>query len=168
MQHRKVLLAIAALAFLLAPLMAMSEAPAADFVPPKRGDKCPVCGMFVYKYPEWVAEIRFDDGSYAVFDGVKDMLKYYFDMERYNPAKSPSNAAAVYVTEYYSARIMKADELFFVVGSDVLGPMGHELIPVKGQEAAATFMKDHRGKRMLQFDEITPADIPDIADEHKQ
>lgn len=26
-------------------------------------DRCPVCGMFVYKYPKWVAQIYFSDGS---------------------------------------------------------------------------------------------------------
>jgi nitrous oxide reductase accessory protein NosL len=142
-------------------LLALHTAAAAEFVPPKRSDKCPVCGMFVYKYPAWVAEIIFDDNSYAVFDGTKDMLKYYFDMARYNPEKTRDDIAAIYVTEYYSNRIMPADDLFFVLGSDVLGPMGHEFIPVKGEPAAQTFLLEHKGNRMLRFDEITPADIPD-------
>lgn len=149
-----------ALAALTLPL-ALGTAAAAEFIPPKRTDKCPVCGMYVYKYPSWVAEIIFDDNSYAVFDGTKDMLKYYFDMARYNPKKDQDDIAAIYVTEYYSNRIMKADDLFFVLGSDVLGPMGHEFIPVKGEGAARTFLLEHTGNRMLRFDEITPADIPD-------
>lgn len=146
---------------LVALTLILSNTLAADFVPPKRGDKCPVCGMFVYKYPQWVAEIVFEDGSYAVFDGTKDMLKYYFDMARYNPTKDRSDIAAIYVTEYFSNRIMRADDLYFVLGSDVLGPMGHEFIPVSGRNPAHTFLLEHRGNRMLRFDEITPADIPD-------
>ena len=31
---------------------------------PSPKDRCPVCGMFVAKYPDWVAEIIFKDGSY--------------------------------------------------------------------------------------------------------
>lgn len=146
-------------AFVL-PLI-LGTAIAADFIPPKRTDKCPVCGMYAYKYPEWVAEVIFDDNSYAVFDGTKDMLKYLFDLKRYAPTKDPDDIAAIFVTEYYSNRIMRAEGLFFVLGSDVLGPMGHEFIPVKGEEAATTFMLEHRGTRMLRFDEIGPEDIPD-------
>ena len=52
---------------------------------PGATDKCPVCGMFVAKYPDWVAEIIFKDGSAVYFDGCKDMFKYYFNLKRYNP-----------------------------------------------------------------------------------
>ena len=45
---------------------------AGEFIEPARKDKCPVCGMFVHKYPKWVAEIIFKDGTHAVFDGPKD------------------------------------------------------------------------------------------------
>ncbi len=57
-------------------------------VKPAPTDKCPVCGMFVAKYPDFVARIDFKDGSYAFFDGVKDMLKFYFQ-----PEKIPTRAA---------------------------------------------------------------------------
>ena len=32
---------------------------------PAAGDKCPVCGMFVAKYPDFLAEIVFKDGSHG-------------------------------------------------------------------------------------------------------
>jgi len=131
-----------------------------NFVKPLQKDKCPVCGMFVEKYPQWIAEVVFQDGTYVVFDGVKDMLKYFFDMGKYNPEKTKEDIDAIYVTEYYTTRIMKAEDVYFIVGSDVLGPMGNELIPVKGEDSAKTFMWDHRGKKMLRFNEIKPADIP--------
>jgi len=150
-----------ALALLSLTLMMNASAAEPEFVPLQRTDKCPVCGMFVYKYPQWVAEILYQDGSYAVFDGSKDMFKYYFAIERYEPAKHREDIAAIYVTEYYSNRIMRAEQLYFVLGSDVLGPMGHEFVPVKGKEAADAFMLDHSGNRILRFDEIGPTDIPD-------
>jgi len=43
-----------------------------------------------------------------------------------------------------------------VIGSDVYGPMGHELIPFVTGEAAESFSKDHHGKEVLSFDDITP------------
>ena len=72
----------------------------AGFVKPSPKDKCPVCGMFVAKYPDFVAEIVFKDGSYAVFDGAKDMFKYYLDLKRFNPAKKPADIRSIYVTDY--------------------------------------------------------------------
>ena len=44
-------------------------------VKPEPREKCPVCGMFVARYPDWVAGIRFQDGSRALFDGAKDLFK---------------------------------------------------------------------------------------------
>ena len=38
--------------------------------------KCPVCGMFVNKYPKWTAVIETSDGTNYYFDGVKDMMKF--------------------------------------------------------------------------------------------
>ena len=58
--------------------------------PPRspQADKCPVCGMFVAKYPDFVDQIVFKDGTHAFFDGVKDMMKYYFDLPKYNPSEN--------------------------------------------------------------------------------
>ena len=74
----------------------------ADPVKPTPTDKCPVCGMFVAKYPDFVAEVLFKDGSYAVFDGMKDMMKYYLDMQKYEKARSLSDIQSIHVTDYYS------------------------------------------------------------------
>ena len=121
----------------------------------KKDGRCAVCGMFVAKYKPWIAQIIFSDNSYAAFDGPKDMFKYYLQLNKYAPAKKQSDIAAVYVTEYYSARLMDAKKMFYVAGSNVLGPMGDELIPVASEEQAKEFLKDHKGKAILKFPEIT-------------
>jgi copper chaperone NosL len=41
---------------------------------PTAKDKCPVCGMFIFKYPDWTSAVIFKDGSRAFFDGPKDMF----------------------------------------------------------------------------------------------
>jgi nitrous oxide reductase accessory protein NosL len=88
------------------------------------------------------------------------MFKYYFNMEKYTKQKSRDDIAEIYVTEYYTLKIHKASEVFFVVGSDVLGPMGHELIPVKGEDEVKIFRLGHGGDKVFRFDEIRAADIP--------
>ncbi|ABK18494.1 NosL protein [Syntrophobacter fumaroxidans MPOB] len=123
---------------------------------PSSRDKCPVCGMFVAKYPDFVAEIVFKDGSRAFFDGAKDMLKYYFDLAKYNPSKKASDIESIYVTDYYSMRATDGRKALFVVGSNVYGPMGREFIPFANEEDANEFMRDHAGKTLVRFTDITP------------
>ena len=49
---------------------------------PGARDTCPVCGMFVARYPEWVATVLWQDGHAAHFDGAKDLFKYLLDLRR--------------------------------------------------------------------------------------
>lgn len=123
------------------------------FIEVKEGEKCPVCGMFVHKYPKWAAKVTYDKGSHSVFDGVKDMMKFYF-----NPAKWGFDGIKIdnaFVTDYYSNKAVQADKAYYVIGSDVYGPMGKELIPFNSEKNAQTFMSDHSGKEVLTFDKIT-------------
>ena len=121
---------------------------------PALGDKCPVCGMFVAKYPDFLAEIVFKDGSHAFFDGVKDMMKYYFDLSKYNPAKNTAEIAAIFVNDYYNLSPTNGLKAYYVFGSDVYGPMGKELVPFKEESDAKEFMKDHAGKSIYKFNDI--------------
>jgi len=147
--------------FLVITVLMVGLAWAAEptFTKPTSTDKCPVCGMFVAKYPDFVAGIIFKDGSYAVFDGVKDMLKYFLDMSKYERSRTHSDVKSAYVTNYYSMDIIDAYEAFYVIGSDVHGPMGNEFIPFDKESQAQEFMRDHKGKAIVRFKEITTAMI---------
>jgi len=59
---------------------------------------------------------------------------------------------SLFVTEYYTAQTVNATEVYFIAGSDVRGPMGMELVPVAGREAADTFRRDHNGSKIMRFD----------------
>ncbi len=129
----------------------------ADFNPikPLPRDRCPVCGMFVAKYPDWLAAIVFKDGSYAVFDGVKDMMKYYHHLKKYHPSKNLKDIAFIQVNDYYRLSPIDGQKAYYVIGSNIFGPMGKELIPFEKKEDAEEFMVDHVGKGLLRFQEIT-------------
>lgn len=112
-------------------------------------ERCPVCGMFVSKYKNWIATAVFRDGSQVFFDGPKDLFNYFFDLDAYG--RRTEEIADLFVTEYYTTERLPPREVFFVVGSEVMGPMGQELVPVKGREAAESFRRDHGGKKIMTF-----------------
>ena len=124
--------------------------------------KCPVCGMFVVKYPDWTATARFKDGTTFYYDGPKDLFSHYLDTARYTPGKRQAGIVALSVKEYYSLAMIDARAAFFVSGSDVYGPMGSELIPFSTEKDAASFKLDHKGKRILRFNEITRQTIKSL------
>jgi copper chaperone NosL len=117
-------------------------------------DKCPVCGMFVAKYPDFVAVLSFQDGAHAYFDGVKDMMKYYFNLHKYSPSKKHDEIVQIHVTDYYSLSLIDGLKAYYVAGSDIYGPMGREFIPFEKEGDAREFLKDHRGKAVLQFQDM--------------
>ena len=118
-------------------------------------DKCPVCGMFVAKYPDFVAVLTFKDGAHAFFDGVKDMMKYSFNLQKYNPSRTRDDISHIHVTDYYSLSLIDGFKAFYVSGSDMYGPMGKELIPFEKEGDAKEFLKDHKGKAVLRFQDIS-------------
>ena len=141
--------------WLVAPAAAAEKAPPA----PSAKDKCPVCGMFVAPYPNWVGQIVFKDGGRSYFDGPKDLFTYYFAPEKYGSARKRADIADIHVTDYYSVSAIDGRKAFYVIGSDVRGPMGKELVPFAKKSDADGFLKDHHGQKVLRFDEITPATL---------
>jgi len=118
--------------------------------------------MFVAKYPDWTATAGFKDGTTSYYDGPKDLFSHYLDTSRYTPGKRQSDIVSLAVKEYYSLTMIDARSAVFVSGSDVYGPMGGELIPFSSVKDANSFKLDHKGKRVLRFDEITRQTIKSL------
>ena len=120
--------------------------------------------MFVAKYADWSAQILFKDGSHAFFDGAKDMFKYCLNLKQYHPSMTTGDIDSVYVTDYYDLAWIDGTKAFYVTGSNVYGPMGRELIPFKEEAGAKDFLKDHKGKSILMFEEVTPEVVKTLDD----
>ncbi len=116
--------------------------------------KCPVCGMFVSKYPKWVAQIEVSKKDSHYFDGVKDMMKFYFNPSKFKHSHKAIDISKMLVTDYYSLNAIDAKSAFYVIGSNIYGPMGEELIPFKTKKEANDFSKSHFGKKVLKFEDI--------------
>ncbi|MCB2183301.1 MAG: nitrous oxide reductase accessory protein NosL [Desulfobulbaceae bacterium] len=130
------------------------------------GERCAVCGMFVAKYPNWVTQLQYSDGAVKFFDGVKDMMVHYFDPASFGMHGHP-DVKEVWVKDYYTLKWIDGRDAYFVVGSDVNGPMGHEFIPFESKEAAESFKKDHQGKEILRFGDISTEKVESMRMGHK-
>ena len=122
--------------------------------------KCPVCGMYVHKYPRWAAKVVLKGKKELYFDGCKDMFKFLQEPSKYG--YKDVKVRKILVTDYYHQIAIPAKSAYFVIGSDVLGPMGNELIPFRYKKDAKTFLKDHRGKKILKFNEISAEVIKEL------
>lgn len=145
-------------AILLFILYAATAVAQGDAAIPKPGakDLCPVCGMLISKYPNWTATALYRDGHAHYFDGAKDMFKYLQGLPKYAPDHRKEDISALVVTEFYGLTKIDARKAFYVAGSDVLGPMGHELVPLETRADAEEFIKDHKGKQIYTFEQVTP------------
>jgi nitrous oxide reductase accessory protein NosL len=107
--------------------------------------RCDLCGMRVDEGSRWRAGGRAADGRELHFDAPKCAFRRH--LER-------GELRDLWVIEYYSQERRPARELFYVLGTDLESPMGRDLVPVAGREAAERLMRDHHGERVLAFDEV--------------
>ncbi len=120
--------------------------------PIPKDTRCPVCGMAINLYPKWSAMITTKDRK-IYFDGIKDMMKYYLDRASFHFDRD--KIIYMVVKEFYHLKDIDAKIAWYVIGSDVRGPMGAELIPFKSKDEAKIFMQDHHGKKIIRFNDIT-------------
>ncbi len=126
---------------------------------PKKA-KCPVCGMYIAKFPRWAAKVVLKGKKELYFDGCKDMFKFLQNPSNYG--YKDVKIRKILVNDYYHQIAIPAKRAYYVIGSDVLGPMGNELIPFRYKRDAKTFLKDHKGKKILKFNEVSAEVIKEL------
>lgn len=132
---------------------------AQGFPKPTKEDRCPVCGMFVHKYHKWAAGLVFHSGARYFHCCPKCMFHNLHNVPKYQPGETRENIRQIWVTEYYTTRQTEARDVFFVVGTNLVGPMGLDLIPVKGKDAAENLKRDYQGELILSLEQITPEEV---------
>lgn len=121
----------------------------------KDSNKCAVCGMMRSKVPRWNASIVFKNLEKISFCTPQCLFNFYFNISRYTDQKK-EDIIFIYVKDYYSGNDIDAKKSYFVQGSDIIGPMGPELVPIEDNRKAKTFYQDHKGQHIYSFDNITP------------
>jgi copper chaperone NosL len=154
------------LIMLLLLAAAAGPAPAAGPVPGRRSlgpegdmpisaeDRCPVCAMLPIRYPRFAAAIALQDGRTYYFCSPGCMLNAWLHPDIFlgSPA---ANLARPVVREYLSGEVMDARDVFWVSGSDVVGPMGPALVPLKDTAHLEAFRRRHGARKVFRLDELT-------------
>ena len=139
--------AIAALlCFITAAAHAETSAPTAypaQTIPADRG--CATCGMYPAHYPQWQQQLIFKDKSMAAFDGGKCLFRFLLNMATYDARHTLADVAMIWVKDFNTGAWTDGTKAFYVVGSNVMGPMGKEIIPFTTQEAAQKFQQQNGG-----------------------
>jgi copper chaperone NosL len=112
--------------------------------------RCAWCGMIVAEADGWRARGVGEDGQVLHFDAPKCLFRHRFDR---GEVTSPQ------MVEYYSQELVRAEGLYFVLGSDLRSPMGRDIVPVDGLRNAEQLMEDHHGDRVVRYREVTPSMI---------
>jgi len=137
---------------------------AARAVPP--GARCPVCGMYPARAPQWAAQLIFRNGDAHFFDSPLSLFMYLHDMARYSPGRNAGDVAALYVTDSAQPATpawTPARQAFYVHGSNAVGPMRAGNLPGFADRGAAQRFATQRGGRVLEFARIDAALVAALA-----
>ncbi len=126
-------------------------------IPVFAGDllRCVRCGMIVSKNPTWEGRMQKPDEEPIVFCAPKCLLLT-------NPADKDHDEAQLQLKDYYSTSFIDATQAWYVAGSDVMGPMGPDLIPFADKKSAKEFMDEHHGKALYRYSELTLEKLKEI------
>ncbi len=114
--------------------------------------ECPLCGMYPARYPHFNCQIVFEDGSYEAFDNAVGLLVYLLFPEK--AGIKPKPVAKIYFKDYLKESWLEADKTFFVTGSEIMGPMGVQFLPVDSEQAAEELKKQEKGKDIIHFKKL--------------
>jgi len=114
--------------------------------------ECPLCGMYPARYPEFNCQIVFKDGSYEAFDSAIGLLVYLLFPDK--TGIKPKPVAEIYFKDYLKESWLEAGKTFFVTGSEIMGPMGIEFLPVDSEQAAKELKKEEKGEDIVHFKKI--------------
>ena len=123
-------------------------------VPPDA--RCPVCGMFPSRSPEWAAQIVFDDGDTQFFDSPLSLFTYLQDVGRYTAGRNLASVAAQYVRDSATSEWIHAPSAFYVHGSDAVGPMRAGNLPAFSSDTSAQAFASRRGGQVIRAGQISP------------
>ncbi|MGD9137474.1 MAG: nitrous oxide reductase accessory protein NosL [Desulfobacterales bacterium] len=119
-------------------------------------DRCPMCAMQVSKYPNFVCAIQLIDGRTFYFCSAGCMIRSWIQPEIFLGVEREKLRRSV-VQDYFTGEQVSGGLVFWVAGSDVIGPMGPALVPLKSVAHLETFKRRHGAKTVFRLSELTDA-----------
>lgn len=130
--------------------------------------RCPVCGMYPSRFPDWAAQTIFGDGATQFFDSPVNLMVFLRNVPRYS-GYTAEDVVVSYVNDIPSSQWTPADQAYYVHGSSALGPMREGNLPTFADRAVAERFAADRGGVVLTMDEITDAILDALVhDAHQQ
>ncbi|WP_324170750.1 nitrous oxide reductase accessory protein NosL [Sulfurimonas sp.] len=124
-----------------------------------RESDCLVRHIKVYKEPKWVSKIELVNGKVLFFSSPKSMIEFYHQPGKWFDVgvKSESDFKDILVTDFSTLKPINAKGAFFVYGANVISPAGDDLPAFATYASAEKYFKEHNGKRIMHFKDISDA-----------
>ena len=119
-------------------------------------DRCPMCAMQVSKYKKFACAIQLVDGSSFYFCSAGCMIRSWMLPEIFLGVTKAELKQTV-VQDYFTGEQVSGGSVFWVAGSDVIGPMGPALVPLKSELHLDAFKTRHGAKTVFRLSELTDA-----------
>ena len=118
-------------------------------------DRCPLCAMKVIKYPRFSCAIQLKDGRTFYFCSAGCLIRSWLHPDYFLGVPADTLRRAV-VREYFSGEPVDAASVIWVAGSDVVGPMGPAVVPLRDEPRFLTaFKRRHGGSATFRLPELT-------------
>jgi len=77
------------------------------------------------------------------------MMKFYLFIGIYGFDRD--KISKILVQDFLTLKAIDAKSAFYVIGSNIKGPMGWDLIPFEKIDTTRQFLKKHEGKKIVRF-----------------
>ena len=116
-------------------------------------DRCPVCAMRPIKYPRFAAAIQLMNGTTFYFCSAGCMLKAWLQPVVFLDRRTEALERPV-AQDYFSGEPVDARQVFWIAGSDVIGPMGPALVPLRESSHVEAFRRRHGAAQIFRLEAL--------------
>jgi len=118
-------------------------------------DRCPVCAMKVKNHSKFASAIQLKNGTTYYFCGTGCMIRSWMHPDAFLGINKSMLHTPI-VRDYFTGTEMDARDAIWIAGSDIIGPMGPALVPLRNQKDFDAFIGRHGGKISFRLQEMDP------------